>query len=248
VRRLALLALLVLAGCGGEDESAAPDPAALRGEAWVLSGGIDVPGWEAVAPSATFADGRVSGSSGCNRFDASYTLDGARLRLGELRATRMACPGTGDEVERAFTAALGQVAAWRVDDELVLLDADDAELLRFTPASAAGDWVVTAFRQPDSVSSPLPGTKLTATFADGKLSGNAGCNPYTTTYRAERGTVEIAPLAAGEMLCDTPEGIMDQERTYLEALPAAASYELAGSNLTLLAADGTIVATFERAG
>jgi heat shock protein HslJ len=248
VSRVALLATLVLAGCGGEDEAAAPNPAALRGEAWVLSGGVDVPGWEAVAPSATFAADRVSGSTGCNRFDAAYTLDGAKLRLGALRATRMACPGTGDAVERAFTAKLERVAAWRVDDELVLLDADDAELLRFSAASVAGEWTVTAFRQPGSVSSPRAGTTLTATFADGKLSGNAGCNPYTTTYRAERGTIQIASPAAGERLCDAPEGVMEQERAYLEALPAAARYEREGSNLTLLAADGTIVATFQRSG
>ena len=40
---------------------------------------------------------------------------------------------------------------------------------------------------------------------------------------------------------------MEQERAYLDALPAAARYEVDGSNLTLLAADGTIVATYARA-
>ena len=39
---------------------------------------------------------------------------------------------------------------------------------------------------------------------------------------------------------------MAQERAYLAALPAAARYELDGANLTLLAADGTIVATLGR--
>jgi heat shock protein HslJ len=237
---------VLMAGCG-EDDGAAPDPAALRGEAWVLSSGVDVEGWEQVAPSASFAEAKVSGSSGCNRFSASYTLDGPQLRLGPLVSTKMACPGVGDEVERAFTAALGRVAAWRVDDDLVLLDDDAAELLRFKAASVGGAWTVTAFRQPGSVSSPIPGTKLTATFEDGKLSGDAGCNPYTTTYRSVRGTIEIAAPGSGRMACDTPKGVMEQERAYLDALPAAAKYEVGGSNLTLLAADGTIVATYARA-
>ena len=50
------------------------------------------------------------------------------------------------------------------------------------------------------------------------------------------------------MACETPKGVMEQERAYLDALPAAAKYEVDGSNLTLLAADGTIVATLAREG
>lgn len=249
MRRLALaLALLgVMAGCG-EDEPAAPDPAALRGEAWVLSSGVDVEGWQQVAPSASFTDGQVSGASGCNRFNASYTVDGGDLRLGPVAGTEMACPDPAREVEETFRAALERVAAWRMEKEqLVLLDDDGAELLRFAPASVAGEWTVTAFRQPGSVSSPLAGTELTATFGDdGKLSGNAGCNPYTTTYRAQRGTIEIAAPGSGRMACETPKGVMEQEQAYLAALPTAANYELNGSTLTLLRADGTIAATMTR--
>ena len=71
----------------------------------------------------------------------------------------MACPDPARAVEEAFRAALAQVAAWRMDgDQLVLLDDDGGELLRFAPASVAGAWTVTAFRQPGSVSSPLVGT------------------------------------------------------------------------------------------
>ena len=249
MRALAVgLLLLTMAGCG-EDSAAAPDPAALRGEAWVLASGIDVEGWEQVAPSATFTEDQVSGSSGCNRFNASYTVDGDELTLGPVAGTEMACPDPAGAVEEAFRAALTQVTAWRMDgDQLVLLDDDGGELLRFAPASVTGAWMVTAFRQPGSVSSPIVGTDLTATFgADGKLSGNAGCNPYTTTYRAQRGTIEIAAPGSGRMACETPKGVMEQERAYLDALPAAAKYELGGSNLTLLAADGTIVANYTRA-
>jgi heat shock protein HslJ len=249
VRALALaLLLLTMAGCG-EDSAAAPDPAALRGEAWVLTSGVDVEGWEQAAPSATFTEEEVSGSSGCNRFTASYTVDGDELRVGPVAGTRMACPEPAAAVEEAFQAALGQVAVWRMDgQELVLLDDDDNELLRFAPASVAGEWTVTAFRQPGSVSSPIAGTELTATFGDGgKLSGTAGCNPYTSTYRTQQGTIEIASPGSGRMACETPKGVMEQERAYLAALPAAARYELEGSNLTLLAADGTIVANYTRA-
>jgi heat shock protein HslJ len=41
---------------------------------------------------------------------------------------------------------------------------------------------------------------------------------------------------------------MKQEQQYVEALPRAASYTVEGQMLTLLAADGTIVATYQAAG
>jgi heat shock protein HslJ len=244
VRRLAVGLLLAMTGCGGAEAN----PAALREEPWVLTSGLDVDGWEQVAPTATFADRRVTGFTGCNRYGATYTVDGEELRLGPLTATQMACTGVGGEVEQEFTAALERVGRWRVDDErLVLLDGDDEELLRFAVASPVGRWEVTGIRLPDSVSSPLPGTTLTATFdAGGKLSGDAGCNPYTTTYETERGTIEIAEPAGGRRACEQPEGVMEQERAFLAALPTAAKYTLDGLSLSLLQADDTIVATFTK--
>ena len=201
------LLLLTMAGCG-EDSAAAPDPAALRGEAWVLSSGIDVEGWEQVAPSATFTR-RRSAALRAATASTPPTRSTAASSAGAGRGHGDGLSGPRGAVEEAFRAALAQVTAWRMDgDQLVLLDDDGGELLRFAPASVAGAWTVTAFRQPGSVSSPIVGTELTATFgADGKLSGNAGCNPYTTTYRAQRGTIEIAAPGSGRMACATPKGV-----------------------------------------
>ena len=126
-------------------------------------------------------------------------------------------------MERAYVDALGRVAGWRLDgEELVLLDEDDAEVLRYAAASPVGDWEVTAFLNGDAVSSPLPGTTLTATFGDdGTLSGSSGCNRYTTTYTTDQGAIEIAPPAGTKKLCPEPEGVMEQEAAYLAALPTA---------------------------
>jgi META domain len=78
---------------------------------WVLTAGVDVQGWEDAAPSASFEDGRLSGSTGCNRYSGPYTVDGDTLEL---------------------------VARWRLeDDEFVLGDADAEKLLRFCVVSFA---------------------------------------------------------------------------------------------------------------
>ena len=242
---LAALIVLGAAACG-EDEANSADPSSLEGTPWVLASGVDVEGWEGVAPSATFADGQVTGSTGCNRFGASYTLDGDTLELGEMAMTSMACPPPADAVEREYTAALESVGGWRTEgDELVLLDGDENEVLRYRPASPVGSWLATSFLQRNAVSSPLPGTEITATFAeDGTLSGSAGCNTYRTTYTTDKGKIEIDPPASTKKACAEPEGIMEQETDFLTALPTASRFEVAGPTLDLLISEGTFVATF----
>lgn len=77
------------------------------------------------------ADGAVHGSGGCNRFSGSATIDGSALRFSPLAATNMACTPAQMDQEQKFFAALGKVAAFRLDrtqGKLVLLDDAHDEL------------------------------------------------------------------------------------------------------------------------
>jgi heat shock protein HslJ len=219
------------------------------GVPWIVSGGLDVAGWESVAPSATFANGTVAGSTGCNRFTARYTVEGDGLAIGSIAATKMACAPPGDDVERAYLAALARVAGWRPDDgELVLVDGDGAELLRYRAATPVGRWKATAIQTGTALASPLQGTEIAARFReDGTLTGFAGCNTYRTTYRTDGGAIEIDPPAATRKTFAAPEGVMEQEAAYLAALPAAKSYRVDADALALLRDDGTYVASYKRA-
>ena len=238
----------LVSGCGGDEESSA-DASSLEGVAWVLASGVDVEGWEEVAPSATFENGRLAGSTGCNRFTTTYTVDGDTLEIGQVASTRMMCPPPGDAVERAYVAALDRVASWRSEnDDLVLLDADEEEVLRYRAATPVGSWQATAFLQGDAVKSVLLGTEITASFDErGELSGSAGCNTYRASYTLGRGQIEIAEPTATRKTCAEPAGIMDQEAAYLAALAMAADYRVDGRVLQLLTAEGTQVASYTRA-
>lgn len=73
---------------------------------------------DGTSPTIVFgADGRVGGTTGCNRFFGSHTLDGARLRVDELGSTKMACapPLAGQEAR-----LLNRLA--RVDTVTILPD------------------------------------------------------------------------------------------------------------------------------
>jgi heat shock protein HslJ len=72
--------------------------------------------------------GRVSGTTGCNRYTAAYRAEGDTLRFSSVAATRMACADPAvDEQEQAFLRALESVATLSFEgDSLVLRQKDGA--------------------------------------------------------------------------------------------------------------------------
>ncbi|MGZ5214393.1 MAG: META domain-containing protein [Actinomycetota bacterium] len=85
---------------------------------------------------ASAADGTLSGSAGCNRFSGTYTVAGDRLSFLLLATTKMACAGDVMTQERAFLAAMGQVASYAIEGgQLTVFDPSGAMLLGFDGAS-----------------------------------------------------------------------------------------------------------------
>ena len=78
------------------------------------------------------ADGKVSGSGGCNRIAGSYTLAGETIAFGQMVSTMMACAPAVGEQEQRFMRVLGQAKRWRITPEgwLLLLDPQGAPLAR----------------------------------------------------------------------------------------------------------------------
>lgn len=82
-----------LTGCGGETIDM------IEGGWRVIRLG-DGPVPDGVVVTLEFSrDGRIAGSSGCNRMIGSYTLTGEGLSFGQLGSTQMACPPPAMEVE-----------------------------------------------------------------------------------------------------------------------------------------------------
>ncbi|MEO6208113.1 MAG: META domain-containing protein [Candidatus Limnocylindrales bacterium] len=95
----------------------------LAGTSWALA---DLGGTTLVdtIPTIDFdGDGTVSGSTGCNTFNGTYTLAGATLAFGPLATTKIGCADPTMFVESAFLAGLGTVTGWSVDaDGRLVLD------------------------------------------------------------------------------------------------------------------------------
>lgn len=236
---LAAVVAVFVAGCGAAEEASNASTTELEGVPWVLTAGLDGKDWAQGVPSVTFQARRLGGFTGCNSYDAPYVVDGSMLevRVRQLAQTAAGCSPPSDR-EELFLGALERVAAWRIEaDELVLLDGDDEELLRFGIATPVGSWVTT-----DWPTTLIPGTRLTATLTeDGELSGSTGCNDYAARYTLDQGAIEITKLAVTEMLCQKPALVMEQEAEFLEALASATRYSVHHKSLHLFGADDELL-------
>jgi heat shock protein HslJ len=95
---------LYLSGAVSAVASAA-NPKSLAGTEWGFPG--------EVGKTARFiqfrSDGKVGGSTGCNRFNGSYSQDGYALTIGTPATTRRACLPDVMKREQQFLVMLDQV-------------------------------------------------------------------------------------------------------------------------------------------
>jgi heat shock protein HslJ len=91
---------------------------------------------------------------------------------------------------------------------------------------------------------PLEGTAITGTFAQGQVAGSSGCNSYFGSYTQRGSSLQFQGLGGTEMACFDPEGVMEQEQTFLRTLGEVASCHLADDQLILRDAQGNGVLVF----
>lgn len=66
----------------------------------------------------TLSNQSVRGFSGCNSFNGSFETKGTELRFATLAVTNMACVD-GEQVERSFLAAMGEIRHYRILGETI---------------------------------------------------------------------------------------------------------------------------------
>ncbi|MBN1937786.1 MAG: META domain-containing protein [Anaerolineae bacterium] len=126
------LATLILSACSRASES----PRSLEGTSWTLLAYRKTSPIEGTTITATFEEGRVSGSAGCNSYSGLYEVDGDKITVGALAITMMACvePQGVMEQEQTFTEFLGAAQTFRFEREQLYIYFSDHEALTFVPA------------------------------------------------------------------------------------------------------------------
>ncbi len=249
---LGALALGGLVAGYGTMTNAAEAPS-LDGTAWVLTG---LPGLTLVPKSSVtlqFADGRLSGSDGCNRYSGSYSLKQTALAVSpNLASTQMACAPDINAQAQAYIAALTGAKSYRIDgDRLDLLAADGKASATFAAQSrslAGTSWSATGINNGrQAVSSLVKDSSVTMDFGkDGIVGGSAGCNRYTATYKSDGSSLTIGQAAVTRMMCAEPTGVMEQEQQFLRALSTVATARFEGDRLELRTAEGALAVALSR--
>ena len=85
----------------------------------------------------------------------------------------------------------------------------------------------------------IEGTEVTISFGEDRLGGLSGCNSYGGPARLNEGsiTVDVHLLHQTAKLCESPDGLMEQEGRYFGLVNRLARYGIYGDRLFLQTAD-----------
>jgi heat shock protein HslJ len=242
----------VLAGCVGGSGGTGGN---LEGDWQLTSQSVDgsmaaIPA--GVSPDATFKGGAMAGSTGCNRYAATYAVDGNALKIVLGPMTLIGCQPPASDVESAYIANLSKVSTFTAtSDSLTMYDSGGTAILAYsvlTPASLTGvTWHVTGYNNGNGgVVSVAIGSDPTALFdAAGTVSGDASCNTFTGPAVVDgAAAIKIGPLVTTRRAC-VDNAVNAQETQYLAALEGATTYSIHGTTLELRDADGALMVGFE---
>lgn len=228
----------------------AEDVPVLAGSEWT----VDAMGMTGLVsgsePTIAFSDdGKISGTTGCNRFFGGYTQAGAAVTFTGVGMTKMACLGDGlMEQEATFTGILNGEATASVNADGALT-IRGAEGISFTALPAApvagadgapdrsilegGEWVVEDINR----GGVIDNSRLTLTFGkDGRVSGHSGCNGFGGSFKSTKDTVEFGQMVGTLMACSA-EAMMKQEGKYMAALKGTMNWSITADGALLLTGD-----------
>ena len=86
--------------------------------------------------------------------------------------------------------------------------------------------------------------QITLRFGDTSIEGSGGCNTYGGSYTASEDSLSLSDVYWTEMACMEPEGIMEQEQAYFQALNAAVRYRVDGDRLEVYDEAGAQILAF----
>jgi heat shock protein HslJ/outer membrane protein assembly factor BamB len=194
----------------------------------------------------------IIGCTGCNYYDGRYTINGNDFNIFVEGRTDFDCdvPESIMQQEAAYFEVLASAAAYQIIDDCLEIDNATGEtILTFMikeepsidPNLNETEWVLTSLNG----KSPVKESRITLSFAEGTVTGFAGCNHYGGEYTmVDDGALVIPEIAITAQLCLTPKGVMPQEDAYIEALSGAAAYQVMDDRLEVDDAAGETILVF----
>lgn len=192
-----------------------------------------------------FERNSVYGSGGCNRYTGAFTLtEKNEFSAPNLVSTMMACIHANKEPQ-FLTALSTPNLAVSIENGLLTFSQNKTVLIQFekgaekavlTAEALAGKWNLTSIAGGDLATlftNKIPTMEITV---DGKVSGNAGCNNYHSTYTLDSNTLTFGPVMSTKMACPGLQG----EQLFTSFLTTPLQAALDGNKLTF-SKEGSVV-------
>lgn len=190
--------------------------------------------------------GVVAGTTGCNEYSAAYVsnLGEIKINLPEKTNNVDCAPGLFEQEQQYFLAMndastfqiLGNILFIPYDEgrQVLVFAATQTEVVGLRPLSDidGSQWFLHFINNAPI----LPGTLIDARFTinpdgqGGQMAGSAGCNTYNAAFGEGLGA---QTAFTSSTICFTPDGIMEQENSYLSSLSRAYGYWLTGNQLVV---------------
>jgi heat shock protein HslJ len=186
--------------------------------------------------------GVKAGGTGCRDYAATYFSIPHHLKVNLPSTSQNECSDAQMETEQGYFLGLNAARDYRILGNELYIYYDSSALIfigdhlatKVGPLAPLNNtfWRLTSI---DSTNA-LPQTEVTISIEinpdgnTGFIRGLGGCN----TYNAEiRDVFKLGAINYTKEICETPEGVMDQENTYLDALQNATGIWYEGPNLVI---------------
>lgn len=246
MRIVAVLLLLVLAGCGRQGAASEQPPASqpdpLRGKTFVAMAVTEDGKPRQLAPQTELSveftdDGRMIAQAGCNIMQGRVDpADGTLTVDGGLSMTEMGCDKPRHDQDQFVAGVLSANPKWELTDGRLTIRTgttvfDMAAEDETTRDLKGTTWVLDTLVEGQTASSmPAGAPEVTLVFDGKKVVAETQCNGYTAEYVVAGDTITFTPGASTLMAC-APE-IMQGEKAVADALRDEVTYEIAADRLT----------------
>lgn len=125
---LLMVAALTLAACKGSDDPGLID------SSWVLEALNGSPPLPGTVVRIEFTRGKVSGSSGCNTYNGTYTARGGNMQITNVFATMIACLDSNVQAqEDEYLTTLALATSYEIiNDRLFIYDGAGNQIVVFS--------------------------------------------------------------------------------------------------------------------
>lgn len=193
------------------------------------------------------AKSRVTGNSGCNNYNGSYTLTGNKFSAPNLASTRMACVNGGEE--HTYLQLLSKSSEISINKNGELVFTQDGktvlvfEVQSLTAETLKGEWVLQSIQGATAnvhYKKNIPTINFNS--EDMRVSGSTSCNNYNSTFSLTNKKLTIERMITTRRACiDGMEG----EAKFTELLSGESDIDL-DNGLLILKRNGLHTLTFIR--